>query len=89
MKNAIAAHLADEHFVIRVDGRVKSHHRRFLDALREGLQLRDQFPQHDVKRAAKEVQDIAHPEIPGRVVFVEWIMELGQVQADRHLQPSI
>ena len=23
----------DEHFVIRVDGRVKSHHRRFLDAL--------------------------------------------------------
>jgi hypothetical protein len=49
MRNAIAAHLPDEHFVIRVDGRVKSHHRRFLDALREGLQLRDQFPQHDVK----------------------------------------
>jgi hypothetical protein len=49
MKSAIAAHLPDEHFVIRVDGRVKSHHRRFLDALREGLQLRDQFPQRDVK----------------------------------------
>jgi hypothetical protein len=49
MKNAIASHLPDEHFVIRVDGRIKSHHRRFLDALREGLQLRDQFPQHDVK----------------------------------------
>jgi hypothetical protein len=49
MKSAIADHLPDEHFVIRVDGRVKSHHRRFLDALREGLQLRDQFPQHDVK----------------------------------------
>jgi hypothetical protein len=49
MKSVIAAHLPDEHFVIRVDGRVKSHHRRFLDALREGLQLRDQFPQHDVK----------------------------------------
>jgi len=49
MKNAIADHLPDEHFIIRVDGRVKSHHRRFLDALREGLQLRDQFPQHDVK----------------------------------------
>ena len=29
MKSAIAAHLPDEHFVIRVDGRVKSHHRRF------------------------------------------------------------
>jgi hypothetical protein len=49
MKSAIAATLPDEHFVIRVDGRVKSHHRRFLDTLREGLQLRDQFPQHDVK----------------------------------------
>jgi hypothetical protein len=49
MKSAIAAQLPDEHFVIRVDGRVKSHHRRFLDALREGLQLRDQFPRHDVK----------------------------------------
>ena len=49
MKTAIAAHLPDEYFVIRVDGRVKSHHRRFLDALREGLQLRDQFPQHDIK----------------------------------------
>ena len=47
--SAIAAHLPDKHFVIRIDGRVKSHHRRFLDALREGLQLRDQFPQHDVK----------------------------------------
>ena len=53
MKNAIAAHLPDEHFVIRVDGRVKSHHRRFLDALREGLQLRDQFPQHDIKVCAQ------------------------------------
>jgi hypothetical protein len=49
MKSAIADHLPDEHFVIRVDGRVKSHHRRFLDALREGLQLRDEFPQHDIK----------------------------------------
>jgi hypothetical protein len=49
MGNAAAVHLPDEHFVIRVDGRVKSHHRRFVDALREGLQLRDQFPQHNVK----------------------------------------
>jgi hypothetical protein len=52
MRNAIATSLRDEHFVVRVDGRVKSHHRRFLDALREGLQLRDQFPQHDVKVCA-------------------------------------
>jgi hypothetical protein len=50
MKNAIADHCpSHEQYVIRVDGRVKSHHRRFVDALREGLQLRDQFPQHDIK----------------------------------------
>jgi hypothetical protein len=52
MKSAIAAH--SEHYVIRVDGRVKSHHRRFVDALREGLQLKDQFPQHDVKVRAMQ-----------------------------------
>jgi hypothetical protein len=54
MKSAIATHLSDEHYVIQIDGRVKSHHRRFLDALREGLQLRDQFPQHDVKVRAMQ-----------------------------------
>jgi hypothetical protein len=53
MKDVIAAHQPDEHFVIRVDGRVRSHHRRFLDALREGLQLRDQFPKHDIKVCAQ------------------------------------
>ena len=55
MKNAVAAHLPHEHFIIRVDGRIKSHHRRFLDALRGGLQLRDQFPQHDVKVQSMKV----------------------------------
>ena len=58
MRNATAAHLPDEHFVIRVDGRVKSHHRRFLDALREGLQLRDQFPQHEVKVCAEASREL-------------------------------
>jgi hypothetical protein len=53
MKDDIATHsLHDEHFVIQIDGRVKSHHRRFLDALRAGLQLRNQFPHHDVKLCA-------------------------------------
>ena len=58
MKSAIAAHLPDEHFVIRVDGRVKSHHRRFLDALKEGLRLRDQFPQHVVKVCAQASSEL-------------------------------
>jgi hypothetical protein len=61
MKNAIAAYPPDEHFVIRVDGRVKSHHRRFLDALREGLQLRDQFPQHDVK--VQSMKAVSHQRV--------------------------
>jgi hypothetical protein len=58
MKTAIAAHLPDEQFVIRVDGRVRSHHRRFLDALREGLQLRDQFPLHKVKVCAEASREL-------------------------------
>jgi hypothetical protein len=45
--------MADEHFVIRLDGRIKSHHHRFIDALREGLSLRDQFPLHTVKVCAE------------------------------------
>ena len=38
-----------EYFVVKFDGQVKSEHRRFIDALRAGLLLRDQFPQHEVK----------------------------------------
>ena len=46
--------LPDEYYVIQIDGRIKSGHRRFVDALREGLQLRDQFPHRDVKVRAIE-----------------------------------
>jgi hypothetical protein len=61
MKSAIATHsLPDEHYVIRIDGRVKSHHRRFVDALREGLQLKDQFPQHDIKVRAIQARTALH-----------------------------
>ena len=50
MKNVIATHsLPEECFVLQMDGKPKSQHRRFVDALRAGLQLRDQFPQHDIK----------------------------------------
>ena len=38
-----------ERFVLQMDGRVKSEHRRFIDPLRAGLQLRDQFPQIALK----------------------------------------
>jgi len=50
MKNGIATHsVPHECYVLRIDGRVNSTHRRFVDALRAGLQLKDQFPQHDIK----------------------------------------
>ena len=34
---------------MQIDGRTKSGHRRFIEALRAGLQLRDRFPHHDIK----------------------------------------
>jgi len=56
MKSGIATHVPDEYYIIQIDGHVKSGHRRFLDALRAGLQLKNQFPQCDIKlRAAAEV----------------------------------
>ena len=47
-----------EYFVVKFDGLVQSGHRRFVDAVRAGLQLRDQFPQHDVKVASIQVTDV-------------------------------
>jgi hypothetical protein len=52
MKNGIAAQ--HDCFVLQIDGRTKSGHRRFIDALRAGLQLKDRFPQHDIKVRAMQ-----------------------------------
>jgi len=50
MKGAIAAQgQPEECFILQMDGKAKSQHRRFVDALRAGLQLRDQYSQHDIK----------------------------------------
>jgi hypothetical protein len=50
MKNAIVMHCMPHGcYVLRIDGRLNSTHRRFVDAVRAGLQLKDQFPQHDIK----------------------------------------
>jgi hypothetical protein len=46
--------LPDEYFVLQIDGQVRSGHRRFADALRAALLLRDQFPEHDVKVRAMQ-----------------------------------
>jgi hypothetical protein len=68
MKNGIAAHsLHRECFVLQIDGQVKSEHRRFVDALRAGLQLKDRYPHRDIKvRAAQRVTSAE--EVPGTVL---------------------
>jgi hypothetical protein len=65
MKDGIATHsLPDEYFVLQMDGRVRSGHRRFLDALRAALRLKEQFPQHDIKvratQASTQVAEVMH-----------------------------
>jgi hypothetical protein len=54
MTNGSSGLQQHEYFLVQIDGRTKSGHRRFIDALRAGLQLRDQFPQHVVKVRAIE-----------------------------------
>ncbi len=55
MKNGIATDsLPHERYVLRIDGRVNSTYRRFVDALRAGLKLKDQFPDHDIKVAVRQ-----------------------------------
>jgi hypothetical protein len=48
-----------ESYVLQMDGEVKSRHRRFVNALRAGLQLKQMFPHSDVK-----VRDAAAVRIP-------------------------
>ena len=51
MKNGIAndSSLSHEYYVLQINGRPNSIHRRYEDALREGLLRRYQFPQDDIK----------------------------------------
>jgi hypothetical protein len=61
MKSIITSlSLPDEHFVVQVDGRAKSEHRRFVDALIAGLLLRNKFPQHEVKVLETQAADVIH-----------------------------
>jgi hypothetical protein len=54
---------SQEYFIVKFDGQVKSEHRRFIDALRAGLLLRDQFPQHEVKVHSVSVGDTAEDRV--------------------------
>jgi hypothetical protein len=51
MKNGIATYsvVSDEYYVLQINGRVNSTHRRYEDAIRAGLLLKYQFPHDDIK----------------------------------------
>ena len=50
MKNGITnLNLPHEYYVLQINGRVSSTHRRYEDAVRAGLLLKYQFPQDDIK----------------------------------------
>jgi hypothetical protein len=50
MKNGIATDsLSHEYYVLQINGRVNSTHRRYQDAVRAGLQLKYKFPHNDIK----------------------------------------
>jgi hypothetical protein len=51
MTNGIATYdsLSHEYYVLKINGRTNSIHRRYGDALRAGLLLRYQFPHDDIK----------------------------------------
>jgi len=51
MKNGIATYgsLSHAYYVLKINGRANSIHRRYEDALREGLLLKNQFPHDDIK----------------------------------------
>jgi hypothetical protein len=57
MKSGVTQSLPHEYFVVKFDGLVQSGHRRFVDAVRVDLQLKDHFPQHDVKVDSIQVTD--------------------------------
>jgi hypothetical protein len=51
MKNGIAmqSNLSREYFVLQINDRTVSVHRRYEDAVRAGLLLKNQFPNVDIK----------------------------------------
>jgi len=57
MKNGIVAHPHHVCYVLRIDGRLNSKHRCFVDALRACLQLKDQFPRHDIKMSVAKTKN--------------------------------
>lgn len=50
MKNVVpTTYLPDECYVLEVDGKIKSKHGAFIEALKAGLELKRKFPQGEIK----------------------------------------
>ena len=50
MKDRVTAgSLSHGSYILQIDGEVRSAHRRFIDALKAGMQLKQEFPHCDVK----------------------------------------
>ena len=49
MKNELANDLRSERYVVEIDGITKSEYRVFVKALTAGLQLKQEFPNSNVK----------------------------------------
>jgi len=47
--NATSSDLPHEYYVLQINGRINSTHRRFEDALKAGLLLKYQFPHDEIK----------------------------------------
>jgi hypothetical protein len=60
--------LPAEFFVVQLDGHIKSTHGRFVEALRQALSLRNEFPQHEVKVRATPAT-VPHGDIKRRTIL--------------------
>jgi len=62
MKNEIATHgnLSRAYFVLQINGRTDSIHRRYEDAVKAGLLLKNQFLHVDIKvREIDSIEEVA------------------------------
>jgi hypothetical protein len=62
MKNGIATNgnFSHDYYVLQINGRTDSIHRRYADAVKAGLLLKNQFPHVDIKVCEVEsIEEVA------------------------------
>jgi hypothetical protein len=59
MKNQITTYSPPrEYYVLQINGRINSMHRRYQDALKAGLLLKYEFPHDDVKLCETHCEEV-------------------------------